>query len=432
MNDKAIVQAAQESFDVVVLQANLAVSMARGLSSWNELRKPFWIDPIAYAYVASTAYLKSEQKVEPGSKETELRFKRTFVRLAEAYGEPFTRVIARDQPLRPEDFDRAEDDAVVRRLLEWQRDALAPPPADLKYFEETALEPVLLTVPYLPLQPFPRTVAEPQWLDINLRFVEAALRVGVVQPERLAVGVLVEDGLMDLADDFEPIWERYLDLPVEHLWLWISDNDEAIEMTAARARHLRELVRSAATRGKRVHQAFGGSFSTFLLADGLASVAHGVGYWEHKSWEPLAPGGMPTLRFFYPPLRRRLTFLEADASIPDWLTTEVEFFQSICGCETCRRTLAEGLEQFRLYGEVERRSRVDRFGNRIEYDVPVPRAMTLSKLHYLRSKADEVMQATGVDFDPAAILQAAMDEYEGRLVPVRPLRNWLTAFTAQA
>jgi hypothetical protein len=432
MNDKMVVQLAQDSFDVVVLQANLAVSMSRGLSSWNELRKPFWIDPIAYAYAASTAYLKSRQKVEPGSKETELRFKRTFVRLAEAYGEPFTRVVEQDRPLRPDDFDPAYDDDVVRRLLEWQRDALTPPQADLKYFDEAAMQPVLLAVPYFPLQPFPSSVSEPRWLEINLRFVEAALRSNVVPAERLAVAVLVEDGLMDLADVFDPIWQRYLELPVEHLWLWVSDNDEVAEMTAARARHLRTLVVEAAERGKRVHQAFGGSFSTFLLADGLASVAHGAGYWEHKNWEPLAPGGMPTLRFFYPPLRRRLTFLEADASIPDVVTTEADFFAHICDCQTCRETLAGGLDQFRLYGEVERRSRVDRFGNSIAYDVPVPRAMSLSKLHYLRSKADEVALATGPAFDPAAVLQVAIDEYEGRLVPVRPLRNWLTAFTAEA
>jgi hypothetical protein len=430
MNDKAVVEAAQESFDVLVLQANLAVSMSRGLGSWNELRKPFWIDPIAYAYVAATAYLKSKQKVEPGSKETELRFKRTFVRLAEAYGDPFTRVIADDRPLQPEDFDHAADDALVRRMLEWQRDALAPPLADVKYFDDAALKPILLTVPYFPLQPFPSTVASPRWLEVNLRFVQAALRSEVVPPERLAVGVLVEDGLFDLQELFDPIWEQYLTLPIEHLWLWISDNDEAL-MSASRSRHLRELVRRGAEAGKRVHQAFGGSFSMFLLPDGLSSVAHGVGYWEHKNWEPLAPGGVPTLRFFYPPLRRRLTFLEADASLPGSVTTEEEFFGAICGCATCRRTLAEGLDQFRLYGEVERRSRIDRFGNRIEYDVPVPRALMLSKLHYLRAKADEVRLATADTFDPGEILRAAIQEYQGGVVSVKALRDWLTAFTGE-
>jgi hypothetical protein len=227
------------------------------------------------------------------------------------------------------------------------------------------------------------------------------------------------------------VWERYLELPVTHLWLWISDNDEAVEMTASRAEDMRRIVHRAVEAEKSVHQAFGGSFSAFLLAEGLASVAHGVGYWEHKNWEPLASGGMPTLRYFYPPLRQRLTFLEADASIPGSIATPEEFFEQICGCATCRGVLASSLDQYRLYGEVERRSRSDRFGNRIEYDVPVPRAMALSKMHYLQAKAIEVGLTTSSGFDPVQTLREAIAEYQGRFVSVRPLENWLAAFEAE-
>lgn len=118
MNDKAIVESEQDSFDVLVLQANLAVSARKALSSWVGMQKPFWIDPIAYAFAAAPAYLMSEQKLKRGEPETQVTYKRTFRDLAEVYGEPFSRVLEERRSLQPEDFDPQEDQRVVERMLE--------------------------------------------------------------------------------------------------------------------------------------------------------------------------------------------------------------------------------------------------------------------------------------------------------------------------
>lgn len=432
MNDKLIVERAQESFDVLVIQANLAISTARGLGSWHALDKPFWIDPITYAFVAATAYLKSEQKIRRGEPETRLQFKRTFQALADAYGEPFGRVIAEDRPLVPEEFAPERDRELVERLLDWQRTVLAPPAEDIKYGLPEALEPVLLTVPFFPLEQFPRALGRPRWMDVNIRLVQAALESDRFDPGRLAVGLLVEDVLFDEWEQFDWIYNAYLDLPVRHLWFWISDNEEVDEMSAARAQRLREVVQRAVDRGKALHQAFGGSFSALLLSDGLASVGHGVNYWEHKTWEPIAGGGVPPLRYFYPPLRRRLPFLDADAVVPDDVATAEDFHREICGCATCRDALDGSIENFARYGQVELRSRLDRFGNRITYNVPLPESLVLTKLHYLRAKRREVAETTGDDFDPRATLEWAIERYDGRPVSVRPLRHWLIAFSDAA
>ncbi len=432
MNDKVIVERAQESFDVLVIQANLAVSTARGLGSWHTLDKPFWIDPIAYAFVAATAYLKSEQKVRRGEPETRLQFKRTFQALADAYGEPFGRVIDEDRSLVPEDFAPERDRELVERLLNWQRTVLSPPAEDIKYGLPQTLEPVLLTVPFFPLGPFSRALGRPSWMDVNIRLARAAIDSGRYDTERLAVGLLVEDSLFDDWEQFEGIYNAYLDLPIRHLWFWISDNDEVDEMSAVRAQRLRDVVRLAAERDKALHQAFGGSFSSFLLSDGLASIGHGVNYWEHKSWEPIAGGGVPPLRYFYPPLRRRLQFLDADAVVPDDIVTVEDFHREICGCATCQEALDGQIENFARYGQVELRSRLDRFGNRITYNVPLPESLALTKLHYLRAKGREVAEATAGGFDPQATLRSAIERYDGRPVSVRPLRHWLIAFSDAA
>ncbi len=337
MNDKAIVETEQDSFDVLVLQANLAVSARKALGSWVALDKPFWIDPIAYAYAAAPAYLMSEQKLKRGEPETEVTFKRTFRDLANAYGEPFLRVIEERRPLTPEDFEPERDAQVVQQVLEWQRTVLSPPEEDAKFYEteEIALEPLLLTVPNFPLQPNLEP-GEPAWLAVNLRLLNAAK--DLYPTSRLAAGLLIEESLFDSEQQLQTICEAYLTIPADHIWLWVSDNEE-VNMTIPRAQRLRQLVRNLVAGGKNVHQAFGGSFSTLLLRDGLASVAHGVAYWEHKSWEPLAGGGLPTLRYFYPPLGQRLRFLDVDAVVDSLISDPDEFHDDVCGCEVCRETL---------------------------------------------------------------------------------------------
>ena len=436
MNDKRIVEESQDSFDVVVLQANLAVSAARGLGSWTKLDNPFWIDPIAYAFTASPRYLMSRQKVSRGSKETKLDFKRTFRALSDAYGPPFTRLTDLNRSLEPSDFEPASDQQVVRQLVEWQRAILSPPEEDAKYLETSQLEPVLLTVPFFPLQRA-RPDDDPRWLAVNLRFARAAADLYADERSRLAVGLLVETSLFDSSEQpLEGIIGQYLDLPIDHLWLWISDNEE-VEMTVPRAERLLSLVERAAARGKHVHQAFGGSFSVLMLQRGLTSIGHGVAYWEHKNWEPLAGGGLPTLRYFYPPLRRRLTFLDADQVVDTTGIADAEEFHSrVCDCSMCRRTLNGDLGNFAAFGRVEVRTRVDKWGNAIEYDVPLPESLYRTKRHYLEAKANEVAQVTAERFDAGAVLLEAIEQNrEQEVDDLRHLEEWrevLTQGTDQA
>jgi hypothetical protein len=429
MSDKEVVEDGQAHFDILVLQANLVISMPRGLSSWQKLAKPFWIDPVAYAYVATPRYLKSEQKIARGKPETELRFRQTFKSLADAYGDPFTRVIKEDRQLAPADFDTARDAEVVRRMLEWQKTVMAPAAEDEKYLEPTRLEPVLLTVPYFPLEDHGpgRT---PQWLAVNKRLAAAAL--SQEDPSRLAVTVLVEEGLFDREAEFDRLWNDFLSLPTNHIWLWISDNDEVVEMTSTRAAHLLRIVKTANDRGKNVHQAFGGSFSSFLLSQGLTSYSHGVGYWEHKNWEPLAAGGVPTLRFFYPPLRHRLTIPEADQSldVPP-ISTLREFFTDVCDCRACREVLKSDLSQFGgAYGQFATRTRIDRHGNKISYTVPLPPSLKLARRHYLEARGKEVADVLASGFDPVRTLERSVATYEAGAVKVNHLKYWKTAFSS--
>jgi hypothetical protein len=420
MNDKRIVEEAQESFDVVVLQANLAAAASKGLASWAGLRRPFWIDPVAYAFAASPSYLMSESRKTDATGQPQVDFKSTFRKLAEHYGAPFDRVIAEVRSLVPGDFDPSDDRDVTERVLRWQQEVLQTG-EDTKYGLPATLEPVLLTVPYFPLRG-PWGQSEPDWLAVNLRLIDAA--VGMRPGHRLAAGLLVEGDIFDDAR-FDGVLDAYLSRAVEHLWLWVSANDE-VEMTPTRAQRLVDVVDQVVARGKKVHLAFGGSFSTFLLGRGASSVGHGVGYWESKGWEPIAGGGRPTLRYFFPPLRQRLAFLDADAVLD--VEDVHDFHSTICGCEICREVLDGDLRNFGLYGQVEVRARQDRWGNRIEYDVPAPESLRRSKLHYLRAKGIEARLALDRRVDLSAVLlQDAETHGSQQVVSVQHLRRWADA-----
>lgn len=425
MNDKKIVEATQSSFDVVVLQANLAVSATKGLSSWLGLDKPFWIDPITYAFVANPNYLMSEQKVKRGEDETRWDFKRTFRVLAERYGEPFTRLTAERRSLRPDDFDPTKDAEVVQRLTEWQLTVLEPSDADRRYLPLARLEPVLVTAPFFPLRR--ARSGEPEWLEVNLRLARETLEQH--PSERVAVGVLVEESLFDDPTAFNKIFASYMGLGAQHLWLWLDENEEE-SITEPRARRLREYVRTAVASGVRVHQAFAGSYSALLLSEGLSSIGYGVAYWEHKGWEPLAGGGLPSLRFFYPPLGQRLRFLDADAVNDAVVEDAAEFHQRVCDCETCVSTLKGDLANFALYGLVEVRSRTDRRGHRVEYDVPIPDALRRSKEHYVRSRGREARRFSEAGFDAVAHLEEVLNEFTAQqVIDTRYLTVWRDALS---
>lgn len=419
MSDKAVIEASAPTFDVLVIQANLAVSASKGLASWEALPKPFWIDPITYAFAANPDYLKSEQKV-PGSNEKRLAFKKTFLKLAEAYGEPFQRLIEEDRRLSPDDFDPAGDAALTKRIVDWQASVISVG-ADAKYGLEPSLEPCLLTAPFFPLQ---KSQGQMPWFDVNMRLAAAA--DSLVAPERLAIGLLIEADVFEDDEFLDRIVDRLGQINAKHVWLWLSDNEE-LNMSATKSLRYALFVKRLSELDKSVHVAFAGSFSALLLTRGATSIAHGVNYWERKDWEPLAGGGLPTLQYVFPPLRRRLPFLDAD-SVVDVNDAE-EFHATICGCRICRNTLNGDITNFGEFGEVEVRTRSDRWGNVIEYDVPTPKSLRLTKGHYLHAKEIEVAEILRGRSTPSLLLDSHRRFSSQQVVPIGHLERWADALT---
>jgi hypothetical protein len=418
LSDKKVIEASADHFDVLVVQGNLAVSAPQGLATWS-LNKPVWIDPINYAFAASPAYLRSEGK--KGG------YKRTFSKLAEAYGEPYSTALDRNQSVTPDDFSQVDLGASVERVIDWQASIFEPPDEDKKYMA-TAISPTLLTVPFFPLvvqnlaSPDP-----PDWFSVNLTMIsEAAARFPA---DRLAAGLLAELDVFDHRNFdvwLDALIERLQAAGVGHLWWWISDYDE-FDTSLQRAARLLSSFRKLDEAGIKVHQAFGGSLSSLALGRGLTSIGHGTNYWEKKGWEPISTGGLPVARYFHPRLRERLRVPEAIAIVDLMIDSVDEFFEQVCNCDVCRSVLGNDLANFGAYGEVNIKTRRIRGGGTAEFDSPTPDALFKTKCHFLHAKGAEVGQAIEPGFDASGTLRQDAEFWASDLTRTRHLDRWAIA-----
>jgi hypothetical protein len=256
----------------------------------------------------------------------------------------------------------------------------------------------------------------------------AALR----SPDRLAAGFLAELDVFD-HPHFDTWLEAYADTldeaGVRHLWWWISDHDE-VDSSLQRATRMLRSFQMLAGRGIAAHQAFGGSLSTFGLTHGLATVAHGVNYWESKGWEPIASGGLPTARYFHPGLRERLRVPEAIAVVEHRISDPAEFHDHVCACDVCRYVVDDDVARFGAFGAVNIKTRRTRGGGTAEFDSPTAEALSLTKRHYLHAKGDEVALALSSDFSPSERLQADAAYWASDVTRTRHLDRWAIALNA--
>jgi hypothetical protein len=414
-----VIDESADHFDMLVVQGNLAVSASQGLATW-PLDKPVWIDPITYAFAASPVHLQSKNKMGERS------YKKTFVSLADAFGQPYQAAIADSRRLSPSDFADGAADS-VERVLAWQEGVFAPLEEDQKYGAEP-ISPALLTVPFFPLLVADLSeTAKPDWLDVNLEL--ASLAAGMRDPSRLAVGFLASLDVFD-HDRFSVWLEAYADrlnsLGIQHLWWWISDHDE-VTTSLQRATRLISSIGSLSAREIQVHQAFGGSLSSLALLRGLSSVSHGVNYWEQKGWEPIATGGLPSARYFHPGLRERLRVPEAVAVVDHLIADADEFYETVCSCSTCRTVVEDDLSRFGAFGAVNIKTRRTRGGGMAEFDSPTPEALYRTKMHFLEAKRNEIELVLTDGFLPPETLRADAEFWASDLTRTGHLERWALA-----
>lgn len=321
-----------------------------------------YVDPMTYAYGAyvdpnigavrrDLDWIKSDQtrKQGNGRKTTVRDFKRSYRSLAKRLGPPLTEAVNNSSAVTPSMLlDRNVRISFCRRVAEYQLNRMID---ELKHDEELrdylgdAPQPAAVFAPYFYVEPSSCS----DWLEANLSLMKTAASLDLEVPVH---GVLCADS-GHLAD--ETIMGRIRDeLPntgISGIWLWFSGFFEDAADTDV-LKSYRNLVETLA-RNLEVHAMHGGLFSLLLNKYGMTGVSHGTGYGEQKNVVPVIGQSIPMVRYYLPPLARRLgvpnierAFHAIGIQNPD------DFHKRICDCAVCRGVVATSLDEFSSFGDM--------------------------------------------------------------------------------
>ena len=247
-------------FSGVVFNANLVAATPAATASlairMDKSDVKYWIDPYTYPFAQDPAWIKSKNK-----KTGEVRVKRTFQLLAEAYGPPVANALAADRPVKRDDF---ASDGVVREfaeaVLHYQTDHLRE---ELDKDDAATFVSVAAPPPAFVVSPYFLIGTTRTWQDTCERLAQAFCTAATGH-NRMA-SLCIADELLDSESIIGDIGQAWGDIDCDGYVLWVSNMDECA-ISLARLENLRELVVQLAAGGRQVYNAHGGYLSAFCMS----------------------------------------------------------------------------------------------------------------------------------------------------------------------
>jgi hypothetical protein len=359
-SEKEYVEKLIHLFDGVSIGANLieatpgatASLLVRISGKKNQI--PFYFDPMTYAYGSyvdphtgkvrnDLDWIKSDQKKNGQP----LRdFKSSYRKLADKLGPPFDTALARELAITPNDF--ATRDVLrktCQRVASYQltrlRDEFASDP-DFAQFADLVPEPQVVFAPYFYIEPS----RDSNWLNLTMRMATETARLGHGPPTHMVL--CAPDHYLANREFLSTIASEIPKTGVAGVWLWFSRFDE-YTADAGELNALRRLVEEL-SKSVKVFNMHGGFFSLALSKFGLSGISHGVGYGEQKDVVPVIGQSTPTVRYYLPTLRRRLSVPEIELCFRRLgIKTPRDFYASICAI--CKGIITKDLAQFAEFGE---------------------------------------------------------------------------------
>jgi len=364
-SEKEYIEKTLKQFDGVMVGANL-LQISPGATASLLLKlhgicgRPYYVDPMTYAFGSyrdpDTAkvrddldWIKSYQKI-PGKKgATERKFKGSYRKLAEYFGEPFSTALDRGRAITQADFSNNKVvDAACATIIEFQAERLRsvfredPQTAALA---DDLPRPKAVFAPYFYIEP----AHVKHWLDLNHRLALATTK----QCKDIPVHVVVCGHLDLLAhpDLSALVVKNLLECKPAGGWLWFSRFDERLaskeELLA-----LRWWVEQLSPTMS-VFNMHGGFFSLALSKLGMAGTMHGIGYGEQKDVVPVIGLSTPTVQYYLRALHSKYSVLQIQRCFTRLgIKNPEDFFSKICDCAICKRIVGAGLNEFPQFGEI--------------------------------------------------------------------------------
>ena len=97
----------------------------------------------------------------------------------------------------------------------------------------------------------------------------------------------------------------------------------------------------------------GGLFSLLLSKHGVSGVSHGTGYGEQKDVVPVIGQSTPMVRYYLPPLARRLGVPQIERAFDSLgIHTAEDFYERVCDCAVCKGVVSTSLDEFSAFGDM--------------------------------------------------------------------------------
>lgn len=322
---------------------------------------PYYIDPMTYAFgthvengVIQTDldWIKSDQRVKappgagPPSKLTERRFKRSYRKLASEFGGPVLGALQGDTAIATLDRDQIRQlcEAVVQYQATRVRREFELDPEYKSEAHRIPL-PAAAFAPYFFIDPLQAEAG----FSLFSRCAASAVEIGSDIPIH---AVLCTDvSMLDKPELLSDAASRIKDSGVVGVWLWFSrfyEEQAELQLLISLRKFVEDLRQKVS-----VYNMHGGYFSLALSRFGLNGVSHGIGYGEQKDVVPVIGQSTPTVRYYLPDLRRRLSVPQIERALKAIGVVSAEsFFDKVCGCAICRGVIRTDVKQFSAFGDL--------------------------------------------------------------------------------
>lgn len=374
--DKDALLLAPETYDGLILNANLVAGAAPSLASFaDKVNKPFLIDPMSHRF-ARPAWFSRDKDGEVVNKRNYVDLWRQYVRdVPRLSGDP----MADSRSLA--DLDDQGLSMFVANVIGFQESSLRSAWANevTRFLEIDSLwGPVLSPAAYV--APYAVIGEGDTRIEIRtaVRMATASAALGRPKPVVVILPV-TERTLVDFALVRQLAVAMGSSGAAAALVWPVGLTELELADVPGRFTGLRLLVRTLTDAGLETGVLYGGYVSALLKEFGLRAISHSLLYGQSRGLDPSR--GRPACVHYCRPLRQLVSFEEVrDVAT---VVSAREYIEEFCSCEVCRALLGtdRGISAYFNSYIPERARR----------PMPTPESMALNQVHFLHASSADLI-----------------------------------------
>lgn len=354
---------------------------------------PFYLDPMTYCFGpyidpktgkkrSDLEALKSERFEKRGSKKKIKAVKKSYMALADKLGPAFRTAVNGDgracTAIEASVVTPADRDKLCQGAVDYQLKRIEEILSGDELMREYAggAKPAAVFAPYF--------FVHDKWVDEGLKTaIDLATRtVALKPPVPVHAVVCASSSILSNAAHTKYLIDELPKTEVAGVWLWFDGFDE-LDAPLDRLVAFRSIVQGLSAKME-VYNLHGGYFSLLLAHDGLTGISHGVGYGERKPVAQVIGAVAPTVRYYLPPISKRVGVPDIQRCFPDvGITTPADFFANVCDCQICKGVVGNDLARFASFGDMHRANAT------AQRDSQTPSAAKMCRFHFLINRFKE-------------------------------------------